>query len=78
MCSSLRVSDVRASLLDGDEDSKPNLEGTDDGQGAAGKRAALDMPLESKEAGSGASRTERPLTGESARPKRSESSRGEP
>jgi len=67
VCSSLSVSDVRESLSDGEEDSSPNLEGTEDGQGAAGNRAALDMPLESKEAGSGASMTESPLTGESPR-----------
>ena len=80
---SLSVSEVRESLAllnEGEGDSRPNLEGTEDGQGAAGKRAALEIPLESKEAGSGASRTERPLPliGDKPRPKRESSSRGEP
>lgn len=76
---SLRVSDVLASLLalmkEDEGDSKPNLEGTDDGQGAAGKRAALEMPLESNDAGKGASKIDNPLpfNGERPRP-----SRGEP
>ena len=73
--SSFRVSDVRESfalLKDGVGDSRPNLEGTEDGQGAAGNLAALEMPFESKEAGNGASSTERPLplTGESPKPDR--------
>lgn len=70
-----------ALLRDGVGDSRPNLEGTDDGHGAAGKRAALEMPLESKDAGRGASRTDKPLLlpGERPRPKRvNSSSRGEP
>jgi hypothetical protein len=80
---SLSVSEVRESLAlltDGVGDSRPNLEGTEEGQGAAGKRAALEIPLESKEAGRGASRMERPLPlmGESPSPKRESSSRGEP
>ena len=75
VCSNFRVSDVRESfalLKEGVGESKPNFEGTEDGQGAAGNRAALDIPLESKEAGSGASSTERPLplTGDSPKPER--------
>lgn len=83
--SSLSVSDVRESLAllrDGDGESRPNFDGTDDGQGAAGKRAAFEMPLESNEAGRGTSRTDRPLLlvgEESATQTRPESSsRGEP
>lgn len=63
-CSIFRASDVRVSLAvlrDGEGDSRPNFEGTEEGQGAAGYRAAFDIPLESKDAGSGASRTDRPL-----------------
>lgn len=58
----------------------PNLDGTDDGQGPY--RAAREMPLESKEAGRGASSTERPFvaTGDKPKPMRFDSSppRGEP
>jgi hypothetical protein len=84
VCSDLSVSDVRESLAlrsEGEGDSRPNLEGTDEGHGAAGYRAALEMPLESNEEGSGASRTDRPLplTGDRAKPRRLDSSsRGEP
>jgi len=70
-----------AALSDGEGDSRPNLEGTEDGHGPAGYRAAFEMPLESNEAGSGASRTERPFAfaGDNARPYRlASSSRGEP
>ena len=75
VCSSLRVSEVRESfalLSEGVGDSRPNFEGTDDGQGAAGYRAALEIPLESKEAGNGASSTDRPLAfmGDSPKPDR--------
>lgn len=78
VCKSLRVSEVRESLAllsEAEGDSRPNLEGTDDGHGAAGKRAALEMPFESNEAGIGASRMDSPLAfaGEKANP-----SRGEP
>lgn len=64
-----------ALLREAEGDSRPNLEGTEDGHGAAGKRAALEMPFESKEAGIGASRMDSPLllAGEKAKP-----SRGEP
>lgn len=80
----LRVSDVRESLAllrEGEGDSMPNFEGTDEGHGAAGNRAALDMPWESKDAGSGASSTDSPLalTGDKPRPNlEASSSRGEP
>lgn len=88
-CSNLRASEVRASLAalsDGEGESRPNWEGTEEGQGPAGYLAALEMPLESKEAGSGASSTERPLltaaaaaAGDKPRPSRvGSSSRGEP
>lgn len=84
VCNSLRVSEVRESLAllrDGVGDSSPNLEGTDDGHGAAGKRAALEMPLESKDAGRGTSRIDKPLpfAGDKPKPSRvGSSSRGEP
>lgn len=74
------MSDVLESLAllmrDAEGESMPNFEGTDEGHGAAGKRAALEMPFESKEAGIGASRTDNPLplAGEKAKPP----SRGEP
>jgi hypothetical protein len=80
----LRVSEVRPSLAvllaESVGDSSPNFDGTDDGHGAAGKRAAFDIPFESNEAGSGASSTERPLPlmGDMPRPKRASSSLGEP
>jgi hypothetical protein len=82
VCRSLSVSDVRASLAewsDAEGDSRPNLDGTDAGQGPY--LAASDMPLLSNDAGSGASSTERPFefTGESPSPRRFvSSSRGEP
>ncbi len=76
---------MRASLAaprDGEGESRPNCDGTDDGQGPAGYRAALEMPFESKEAGKGASRTDKPLaaaTGDNPKPSREgSSSRGEP
>lgn len=78
--SNLSVSDVRESLMllsDGDGDSRPNFEGTDEGQGAAGKRAALEIPLESKEEGNGASRTDKPFAaGDRPNPRREDSSSG--
>lgn len=86
-CSNLRASEVRASLAalsDGEGESRPNWEGTEEGQGPAGYLAALEMPLESNEAGRGASSTERPLlaaaaAGDKPRPSRvGSSSRGEP
>lgn len=62
VCSIFRVSDVRLSLAllrDGDGDSSPNWLGTEAGQGPY--RAAWEIPLLSKEAGSGASIAERPF-----------------
>lgn len=84
LCSSLSASDVRESLAllsEGVGDSRPNLDGTEDGHGAAGNRAALEMPFESNEAGRGASSMEiaLPLAGERPKPRRvASSSRGEP
>lgn len=65
---------------DGVGDSRPNLEGTEEGHGAAGKRAALEILFESNDAGRGASRTDRPLPliGERPNPNLESSSRGEP
>lgn len=78
--SSLSVSEVRESLMllsDGDGDSRPNFDGTDEGHGAAGKRAALEMPLESNEAGNGASSTDKPFAaGDRPKPRREGSSSG--
>ncbi len=53
----LRIS--MAALSDGDGESSPNFDGTEEGHGPY--RAAWEMPLLSNEAGSGASRTESPL-----------------
>lgn len=76
---------MRASFTaarEGEGESRPNWDGTEDGQGPAGYRAALEMPLESKEAGKGASKTDKPLvaaTGDKPRPRRvGSSSRGDP
>lgn len=78
--SSLSVSEVRWSLMllsDGEGDSRPNFDGTDEGHGAAGKRAALEMPLESNEEGNGASSTDKPLAaGDRPKPRREGSSSG--
>jgi len=63
LCKSLRASEVPiilVALSEGDGDSRPNLDGTEAGQGPKGYRAAFEMPLLSKDAGSGASSTERP------------------
>lgn len=63
LCKSLSAVLPSCDLLGSDDggDSTPNLDGTEAAKGPF--RAAMEIPLLSNEFGSGASKTERPLTG---------------